>query len=153
MKTPYQQNFITYCQDLNNRVGGFNEVDIVMNQSVLSFSDMVDQVIKEDSASLDLLHNTDCCVIAHNTYERNPHYAHVGTYLINRYDLSCDFFDVIGEGESALIVAEHLIYRYFSHKKAQFAVVLITNGVAKLIGNEISKPNEKLPFGLFESEL
>lgn len=121
----YKQDFITYCRDLCKVTSGFLDMHWLHDQQEMSFSEILDEYLEVNPACLTSLKKMDCCVIAHDGIEYNPMHAHVGTYLINRYSLQCDVFDVIGDGATpALQVADHLIKMYFAVQKIKSAVVL-----------------------------
>lgn len=121
----YKKDFIAYCLDLQKVTGEYVNLEWLQNQNELSFSEILDAAFVRNPQWIALIKKVDCCVIAHDHYECNPIHAHVGTYLINRYQLTCDVFDVIGgQTMPASLSAKHLIDIYFELDRISSAVIL-----------------------------
>ena len=121
-----RREFSIYCRDLNKITGGFSDDTLLENQHQLSFSEISDQAIALYPEILNALKAVDLCVIAHDHYECNPQYTHLGTYLINRYALNCDVFDVIGNAlMPAHQTAKKIIERYFLCGKIESAIIFL----------------------------
>lgn len=128
MKQQYKNDFITYCKDLKKITCDFIDDNFLQTQNILSFSEVIDEFFEQNPTNIFLLKCVDLCIIAHNNIEYNPIHAHVGTYLINRYQLTCNVFDVIGDGTtSAVFVAENLARMYGDASMICSAAILIFN--------------------------
>src|SRR5580765_4927750 len=92
---PPSQDFIDYCTDLHALSPGYLDI---MTKPGFSFSALLDNLMVRADV-LSILKNSDCCAMVYSTYDYDPFFSDPATYLMDRYHLTCDMFDVIDQGD------------------------------------------------------
>lgn len=122
--TKPRANFIEYCDDLKNTIGGCLVPRSLKQDFGFSFSTLMDQFISHHENVLLDLRRAHFCVMISVGCEYDPVYSHLGVYLAEKYGIACDVIDVMEQGVLSVVTALHLLHALFSEKEISRAVIL-----------------------------
>ncbi|MCX7124680.1 MAG: hypothetical protein NTU49_02780 [Gammaproteobacteria bacterium] len=114
--------YLRYFEDMHQFTSTYLDEKMLMQSSGYSFPELIDLAINKEKTLLPALNKSDLCVITHDSYEYDSNYSHVSPYLVEKYNIQADFFDLIGKG--GLENAFHILEAYFDMGKINNAVIL-----------------------------
>lgn len=118
------QDFINYCNDLHKIFGAYLNEDILSSDHAYSYSELLDYYIQSDARVLPLMQAADCCIIVYSAYDYDPVHSDPGAYLMDRYQIKCEMFDVIEQERLCVVTALHLLSLFFQSKKYNRAIII-----------------------------
>ncbi|MDP1574033.1 MAG: hypothetical protein Q8L78_03745 [Coxiellaceae bacterium] len=101
-----KQDFIDYCVDLQRIESGFLHFS---DKVGFSFAELLELCLIENSVISEWFLKSEVIVIAHESYEYDPDYAHIVPYVINRFNLVSSVIAISSPKENLLDNAKHIL--------------------------------------------
>ena len=118
-----RDDFRVMCDDLSSvyHITDSGVTDIVV--SGYSFSLLFDRMASLPGF-LNKLKTVAFCVIVQHSFEFDPTYVHVGSYILDYYNLSCEVIDLTDQSPQSLFSALWLVQSYLIGQHCENAVVI-----------------------------